>query len=63
MTELSNPLDPVIAEEENRTLDRTLRHAPPGITSEDWPQIVAALRGDRARFIHAAKVKEEKASE
>ncbi len=60
MTDLPNPLDPVVAERDNRTLDRTLRFAPVTIQPEDWVHIVEALRNDRARFIHAAKQKEEK---
>jgi hypothetical protein len=57
----SNPLDPVVAEQDTRTLDRALRFTPDYITAADWPLIVEALRRDRARFIHAQQTKQEKA--
>lgn len=55
-----NPLDPVIAEQDNRTLDRVLRFQPDAIAAADWPMVVDALRRDRARFIHAQQNKEDK---
>ena len=57
----SNPLDPVVAEHDNRTLDRVLRFQPDYITPADWSMVVEALRRDRARFIHAQQTKEDKA--
>jgi hypothetical protein len=55
----SNPLDPIVAAQDNRTLDRALRFTPDAISPADWPLIVEALRRDRARFIHAQQTKQE----
>lgn len=53
-----NPLDPIVAEADNATLDRVLRAAPSAISDADLAELVPALRRDRARFIDAEQRKE-----
>lgn len=53
-----NPLDPIVAEADNATLDRVLRAAPSAIKDSDLAELAPALRRDRARFIDAEQRKE-----
>ena len=55
-----NPLDPIVAEADNATLDRVLRAAPSMIRADDLAALVPTLRRDRARFINLELRREEK---
>ena len=57
---VENPLDPVVAEADNLTLDRVLRSTPTAIRADDLEALVETLRRDRARFIALELRKEER---
>jgi len=59
--EPQNPLDPIVAESQNLTIDRVLRASPSTIRNDqDLRDLVVALRGDRARFIAMERSKEDR---
>lgn len=56
----TNPVEDIIADQENLTLDRAMRAAPDTLTDVQIEDLVLALRGQRSRFIAADEKKAEK---